>query len=133
MEGVRASLESKPVSNIPVPISRSEDMEGVRASLESKPVSNIPVPISRSEDMEGVRASLESSFKTNVEKTDILNNMSVENEELKRKSVAPIIAPPIVANNIQSTNTQTLTPIKAQPRGSTSSALEKYMERNLVY
>jgi hypothetical protein len=108
-------------------------MRGIRTGLESQPVPTTPILTSRSEGIEGGKASLESFFKTNVEKTDILNKMSVENEELKRKSAAPIMAPPIIANNIQSNNTQTLAQVKAQPRGSTSSSLEKYMERNLVY
>jgi hypothetical protein len=133
IEGGKASLESKPVPTTSVPTSRSEDMRGIRTGLESQPVPTTPILTSRSEGIEGGKASLESFFKTNVEKTDILNKMSVENEELKRKSAAPIMAPPIIANNIQSNNTQTLAQVKAQPRGSTSSSLEKYMERNLVY
>ena len=62
-----------------------------------------------------------------------LQRISQENEELKREQSTPIIAPPIISNSVQSTNTQTLAPIKAQPRSATSSSLEKYIERTAVY
>jgi len=69
---------------------------------------------------------------TPAEKKDIatpMSEMSRDNEDLKRQSSAPTLAPPIVSNTVQTNNTQTLSPIKAQPRGTMSSALERYVDR----
>ena len=67
-----------------------------------------------------------------ADKKDIVtpvSELSRENEELKRQSSAPAVAPPIVSNTVQTNNTQTLAPIKAQPRSAMSSALERYVDR----
>ena len=85
----------------------------------------------KSEQVTPVTNTVESS-KT-VNKSEPLSTMSQENQELKREQSAPIVAPPIISNNVQNTNTQTLAPIKAQPRSATSSSLEKYIERTAVY
>ena len=62
-----------------------------------------------------------------------MSELSRTNEELKRQSSAPINLPPVVSNTVQTNNTQTLSPIKAQPRSSMSSALERYLDRTAVY
>jgi len=67
-----------------------------------------------------------------ADKKDIVtpvSELSRDNEELKRQSSAPVVAPPIVSNTVQTNNTQTLSPIKAQPRSAMSSALERYVDR----
>ena len=58
-----------------------------------------------------------------------VSNLSITNEELKTSASAPVVAPPIVSNTVQTNNTQTLSPIKAQPRSAMSSALERYVDR----
>ena len=62
-----------------------------------------------------------------------MTQLSRDNEALKRQASSSVNLPPVVSNTVQTNNTQTLAPIKAQPRNATSSALEKYIDRPAVF
>ena len=60
-----------------------------------------------------------------------LDNISTQNNELMRSLQQNQSITPIVSNNVVSNNTQSIVPIKAQPR--VESSFSDYMRRNAAY
>lgn len=61
-----------------------------------------------------------------------LSEMSRDNEAMKRQQSQGVSAPPIVANTVNNSSTNTLAPIKASARNP-SSSLERYQNRIAAY